>query len=96
MNLQQTLASYIQKTLLELYDYEADIDFNTIPKTKKEFEGDFTFVVFPYVKALRKSPDQLAIEIGEKLAAEYAELVKDFNVIKGFLNVSLQDAVWMA
>ncbi|MCL1850755.1 MAG: arginine--tRNA ligase [Bacteroidetes bacterium] len=95
MNLQQTLASYIQKILFELYEYEVDINFNTLQKTKKEFEGDFTFVVFPYVKATRKSPDYLAAEIGEKLTAEYAEMVKGFNVIKGFLNIVLQEDVWL-
>jgi arginyl-tRNA synthetase len=94
MTLQQTLAAYIQNILLELYDYEAEIESNIIQKTKKEFEGDFTFVVFPYVKAVRKSPDQLAAELGEKLTEKHPDFIKDFNVIKGFLNISLRDAVW--
>jgi arginyl-tRNA synthetase len=94
MNLQQTLAVYIQNILLELYDYEVKIESNIIQKTKKEFKGDFTFVVFPYVKAVRKSPDQLATELGEKLTEKYPDFIEDFNVIKGFLNISLRDAVW--
>jgi len=96
MNFQQTLAFYIQNILLELYDYKADIDFNTLQKTKKEFEGDYTFVVFPYVKPVGKSPEQLSTEIGEKLVTKYPDFVKGFNVIKGFLNISLQDNIWCA
>jgi len=95
MNLQQTLANSIQKTLFELYNFSTEIDVNCIQKTKKEFEGDFTFVVFPYTKELRKSPEQIAHEIGEHLVKKYPELVDNFNVIKGFLNIALQDGVWM-
>ena len=95
MNLQQTLASYFQNIIFELYKYDTEIDFNLIQKTKKEFQGDFTFVVFPYMKAARKSPEQLAAEIGEKIKTDYPEIIKDFNVIKGFLNVVLQDEVWL-
>ncbi|MCL2435029.1 MAG: arginine--tRNA ligase [Lentimicrobiaceae bacterium] len=94
MTLQQALAIYIQNILLELYDYGVEIDSNLIQKTKKEFEGDYTFVAFPYVKEVRKSPDQLATEIGEKLTEKCPDFVKKFNVIKGFLNISLQDAIW--
>jgi arginyl-tRNA synthetase len=95
MNLQKHLADYIQNILLELYEYEVNIDANTIQKTKKEFEGDYTFVVFPYIKAVQKSPEQLCMEIGEKLTVKYPDFVRDFNVIKGFLNISLQYAVWL-
>ena len=95
MILQKQLSDYIQNILLELYDYEVEIDTNCIQKTKKEFEGDFTFVVFPYVKVICKSPDQIATEIGEKLTVQYADFIKKFNVIKGFLNISLQDTIWL-
>ncbi|MCL2289792.1 MAG: arginine--tRNA ligase [Bacteroidetes bacterium] len=95
MTLQQCLATFIQNILFELYEYEVEIGSGLIQKTKKEFEGDYTFVVFPYVKAVRKSPDQLGAEIGEKLAEKHSDFVKNFNVIKGFLNISLQDEVWL-
>jgi arginyl-tRNA synthetase len=95
MTLQQNLAASIQNILLELYNYEVELDVNTLQKTKKEFEGDFTFVVFPYVKALRKSPDGIAVEIGEQLVKKHSQFIKSFNVIKGFLNISLQDTVWI-
>ena len=96
MTFQKTLALFIQNILFELYHYEVDIDYNLIQKTKKEFEGDFTFVLFPYVKTLRKFPDLLASEIGNKLKDKHQDYIKDFNVIKGFLNIQLQDSIWLS
>jgi len=94
MTLEKNLASYIQTILFKLYNYKTEIDSSSIQKTKKEFEGDYTFVVFPYVKPLHKSPDQLGEEIGKKLEEKYPDFVKKYNVIKGFLNISLQDKIW--
>jgi arginyl-tRNA synthetase len=96
MTLQQTLANYIQEILLQLYNFNVEIESTTIQKTKREFYGDYTFVVFPYVKTIKKSPDQLATEIGEQLVEKYPDFIKNFNVIKGFLNIELQDGVWLA
>jgi len=96
MTLQQTIAFFIQNILFELYDYEVNIDAKTLQKTKKEFDGDFTFVVFPYMKFARKSPDQFASEIGEKLLQKHTDFIQDFNVIKGFLNITLQNTVWLS
>ena len=95
MTLQHTLAASIQNIFLKFYDYKIEIDHTSIQKTKKEFEGDFTFVVFPYVKTVRKSPDLLATEIGEKLKEQHPDFIQGFNVIKGFLNITLQDKVWL-
>jgi arginyl-tRNA synthetase len=64
-----------------------------IQKTRKEFEGDYTLVVFPLLKASRKSPDATATEIGEYLAANNPD-IGAFNVIKGFLNISLKPSFW--
>ncbi len=61
--------------------------------TRKEFDGDFTLVVFPLVKMLKISPAQLAEEIGQCLKEELT-IVKNYNVIKGFLNLSLEDKFW--
>ena len=60
-------------------------------KTKKEFEGDFTLVVFPFVKAARKAPDVVATELGNYFAERTG---CEFNVVKGFLNLSFPDKVW--
>lgn len=61
--------------------------------TRKEFEGDLTLVVFPYLKASRKKPEATAEEIGEALSATLPEIDR-FNVVKGFLNVVFSDAYW--
>ncbi len=66
-----------------------------IQKTRKEFTGDYTLVVFPLLKASRKSPDATATEIGEYLTANNPE-IENFNVIKGFLNISLKPSFWAA
>jgi len=65
----------------------------TINKTRREFDGDFTVVVFPLTKLVKKSPEVLGIEIGEWLAAQMPE-IESFNVIKGFLNLSLKADFW--
>ena len=66
-----------------------------IQKTRKEFEGDYTLVTFPLLRRSRKSPEATANEIGEYLTANVPE-IKAFNVIKGFLNLSLDSAFWSA
>ena len=92
-----TFEQQIKKSVLEivtaLYHVELDEDNVQIQKTKKEFEGDFTLVVFPFVRHSKKSPDATAQEIGEKLK-ESLSIVENYNVIKGFLNLSLSDKVW--
>jgi arginyl-tRNA synthetase len=69
-----------------------DIQLN---ETKPEFEGDYTLVLFSLVKQLKKSPDQLGTEIGEWLKKNHATLFSGYNIIKGFLNLSIQDSFWI-
>jgi arginyl-tRNA synthetase len=64
-----------------------------LQETRKEFEGDFTFVVFPFAKKAKSSPEQFGIQTGEKLKERF-DWIKDFNVIKGFLNISLKPEIW--
>ncbi len=66
-----------------------------IQKTRKDFTGDFTLVVFPFVKLLRRPPDQCAIFLGEALVGKVPEL-DQYNVIKGFLNMSLKPSFWVS
>lgn len=63
-------------------------------KTRKEFEGDFTLVTFPYTKAAKKSPDVLAQELGNYLK-DHCKEVENYNVVKGFLNISLTNRFWI-
>ena len=66
-----------------------------IQKTRKEFEGDYTVVVFPLLRASKKSPEATATELGEKIVASTPE-IKSFNVIKGFLNLVIDSSFWSA
>ena len=89
-NLQQAVAGALKR----LYGIEVSPDTVVLQATKKEFVGDYTVVVFPYVKQARKSPEQVANELGAAVKETVAE-VADFNVIKGFLNFSVDDAYWV-
>ena len=91
LQLQQAIA----ESLSTLYGIEAKAENVVLQATKKEFVGDFTLVVFPYVKQARKSPEMVANEIGAAVS-EKVEYVKGFNVIKGFLNFEIADVYWSA
>ena len=66
-----------------------------LQKTKKEFEGHLTLVVFPFLRMSKKGPEQTAQEIGEYLLANEPSLVAKFNVIKGFLNLTVASSAWI-
>ncbi|MBR3577745.1 MAG: arginine--tRNA ligase [Bacteroidales bacterium] len=85
------IAETLQQALHDLYQIEWQADPSIMQKTKKEFEGDFTLVVFPFVKAARKAPDVVATELGNYFAERTG---CEFNVVKGFLNLSFPDKVW--
>lgn len=94
MNLEIKIAEITTEALKALYN----IDFNTteiqLQKTKKEFEGDFTIVTFPFVKLARKSPEVIGNELGEYIC-KHESLIDKFNVIKGFLNISIDKSYWI-
>jgi arginyl-tRNA synthetase len=92
MNLDSTLRSEIQKAFSALYDQQTD-NLQLQP-TNKEFTGSHTLVCFPLTKITRKKPEETAAAIGEYLVANSA-VVKEFNVVKGFLNFTLTDKVWV-
>src|ERR1700760_4537491 len=76
--------------------YQADLNPAEISlqETRKEFEGQVTVVTFPLTRFSRKSPEQTGNEIGKFLKKEVVEISK-FNVVKGFLNISLSDSFWL-
>lgn len=78
----------------ELFGQKPDIKHIQIQKTKKDFEGDFTLVVFPFLKLSRKSPEQTANLIGKYLEANLKE-IESYNVIKGFLNLLVSKKIWL-
>lgn len=80
--------------LKELYARDVQASDITINSTKPEFAGDYTIVLFSFVKQLKKTPEVLGKEIGEYLIANNATLFSSYNVIKGFLNLTIADAYW--
>ncbi len=92
--IKQELENEVVRVISDLYEIKVDKKQISIQKTRKEFEGDFTLVVFPLVKFAKKSPEACAGEIGEILKNK-SRLVAGFNVIKGFLNLSLSTDVWL-
>ncbi len=94
MRIEETLQNIISNVLKELYNIDAEENTITLQKTKKEFTGDLTLVVFPFVKAARKAPEAVANEIGAAVA-EKCPLVASFNVIKGFLNFEINEDYWV-
>lgn len=86
--LKDSILDFFQETL----EIETSIDI-VLSKTKKEFEGDFTFVVFPFLKLVKAKPEDLAARIGNYLETNL-DFVKSYNVVKGFLNVSIKDKYW--
>ncbi len=94
MNLESILTTSVFEAVKTLYSVDTEINQIQIQKTKKEFEGDLTVVVFPFVKAARKSPEQTGQEIGEYLV-QNNPVISAFNVIKGFLNLNISKKYWL-
>jgi arginyl-tRNA synthetase len=93
MNFLEELKQNAVEIVGELYNIETEPNKIIFNITRKEFVGDYTIVVFPFVKAARKAPDKVAEEIGEAFKAKNG-IVKDYNVIKGFLNLELDSNNW--
>lgn len=93
MSIDNILAQAVAKAVKELYGVDTDPSSIVPQTTKKEFEGNLTIVVFPWVKAARKSPEAVGKEIGEWLV-ENEPAVDRFNVIKGFLNIVIEPTFW--
>ena len=95
MSLESLLTQHIKTAVKELYSIEATDAQIQLQKTRPEFEGNITLVVFPFVKAARKAPAQVANEIGEQLLASADSPVAKYNAVQGFLNLVINDAFWI-
>ena len=93
MSVEQFMIEQIQAVVSYLYGHIETSQIQ-LQKTRKEFEGDYTLVVFPFVKQARKSPEAVATEIGETLL-EKAFHIESYNVVKGFLNIKLETSFWI-
>ncbi len=94
MTIENIIVQQIQKAVSALYQTEIGSDSIVIQETRKEFEGQVTAVTFPFTRFSKKTPEQTGTEIGEYLKDNVKE-VEDFNVIKGFLNLSIADSYWV-
>ena len=92
MKLEEILIPNVQEAVKDLYGIEITAEQVQLQKTRAEFEGDITLVVFPFVKAARKAPAMVAQELGEKLVGG---LVEKFNAVQGFLNLSIAQSYWI-
>ena len=93
MSIDSIIAQGVSKAVKELYGIDTPAESIVPQATRKEFEGNLTVVVFPWVKAARKAPDAVGQEIGSWLEAN-EEAVEKFNVVKGFLNITVAPKFW--
>lgn len=93
MSIDTIIAEAVSRAVTALYGVECDASSVVPQPTRKEFEGNLTVVVFPWVKAARKAPEQVGREIGDYLVLN-EPAVKSFNVVKGFLNIVIEPTYW--
>ena len=93
MSIENIISEAVAKAVSALYGIDADASKIALQPTKKEFEGNFTVVVFPFVKMSKKKPEDTAREIGNYIK-ENCGAVKDFNAINGFLNIVVEPSFW--
>lgn len=94
MTLEQTIQALVLEGVKELYGIDATAQQVQLQKTRAEFEGSITVVVFPFVKAARKAPAQVATELGQWIVDKQL-IVSKFNAVQGFLNLSIADSFWL-
>ena len=93
--LEKRISEAAQTAIEELYGGEVKAEMVQLQETRAEFEGQLTLVVFPFLKMSRKRPEDTAQEIGERLLEKIPDVVSRFNVIKGFLNLSINPQQWI-
>ena len=94
MTIQEQISLDISKAFATLFDHTIDASELSLQPTRKEFAGNYTFVMFPYSKITKTSPEQGAVQIGAYLKG-HSDIVSNFNVVKGFLNISVSDQKWL-
>ncbi len=91
--LEQKIQEAISQAFKSLYSHELQSDQVGLQPTRKEFEGSYTFVVFPYLKITKGKPEDSGAQIGDWLTAN-TDFIKGYNVVKGFLNLEIEDLTW--
>ena len=95
MKLEEDIKIHIKNAFKLIFEVELDLAQLFLQPTRKEFEGTHTFVVFPFLKISQKSPEATAVAIGDFLKSR-SGMIKDYNVVKGFLNLEIGTAVWIS
>ncbi len=95
MEIADKIMKVVQAVIEELYGQQVPEKMVQLQETRAEFEGQLTLVVFPFLKMSKKAPEATAQEIGEKLVEKVPEVISKFNVIKGFLNLTINPAQWI-
>ena len=95
MEIADKIMKAVQAVIEELYGQQVPDKMVQLQETRAEFEGQLTLVVFPFLKMSKKAPEATAQEIGECLVAKVPEVISKFNVIKGFLNLTINPAQWI-
>ena len=95
MTIEERLIASVQEAVKALYGMDVTAQQVQLQKTRDEFEGHLTVVVFPFVKAARKAPDMVGDEIGKYLVEHASDMVAKYNVVKGFLNLVISDVPWI-
>ncbi len=96
MTIEQKIIEAVKDGIKQLYGADVEDKMIQLQKTKKEFEGNLTVVVFPFVKLARKKPEDAGAEIGDYLKENASDVVADFNVVKGFLNLTISKSAWIS
>ena len=94
MNIEQQLQQAAIQAVKDLYAHDVEPAQLTIQKTKKEFEGHLTLVVFPLLRISKKKPEDTANDLGQWLS-DHTRLISSYNVVKGFLNLVVAPASWI-
>ena len=95
MKIENEIISSVIAAVKELYGQDVPEKMVALQKTKSNFEGNLTLVVFPFLKMSKKKPEDTALEIGEYLKKNCGNVIADFNAVKGFLNLSIAPAAWV-
>src|SRR6478736_4272099 len=94
MDIEDLIKKSLQQALKSVFDLSVSLEEISLQPTKKEFEGTYTFVTFPYVKQTKKSPEETGKLLGDFIK-ENTQIVSGYNVVKGFLNFVISDKVWI-
>ena len=95
MKIENEIISSVIAAVKELYGQDVPEKMVALQKTKSNFEGNLTLVVFPFLKMSKKTPERTALEIGDYLKENCANVIANFNVVKGFLNLSIAPTAWV-